>query len=83
MKEATFRYKPVQTEAHINSLEFHIRASNRSTSEQKYYLKICKFPEMQSQVKVSQRCHTLQLCHTLLNLLVPRCLRAGFLLLWG
>jgi len=24
MKEATFIYKPVQNEAHINSLEFHI-----------------------------------------------------------
>jgi len=29
MKEATFIYKPVQNEAHINSLEFHIGASNR------------------------------------------------------
>jgi len=31
MKEATFIYKPVQNEAHTNSLEFHIGASNRST----------------------------------------------------
>jgi len=31
MKEATFIYKPVQNEAHINWLEFHIAALNKST----------------------------------------------------
>jgi len=54
MKEAKFIYKPVQNEAHIKSLKFHIGASNRSTWKQIYYWKICNFSEMQSQVKVSQ-----------------------------
>jgi len=67
LKEATFIFKPVQNEANINSLEFHIGASNRITWKQKYYLTICKFQEMQSQVKMSQGYHTLQLCHTLLS----------------
>jgi len=63
MKEATFiYYKPVQNEAHINSLDFNIGASKRSTWKQIYYLQIYTFQEIQSQVKVSQRCHTLQLC---------------------
>jgi len=78
MKEGTFIIKHVQNEAHINSLEFHIGALNRSTWKQIYYLKICNFSEIQSQVKVCQRCHALQLCHTPLNLLVPRCRKAGF-----
>ena len=40
MKEATFIYKPVENEAHVNSLEIHIGASNRSTRKRIYYLKI-------------------------------------------
>jgi len=46
MKEATFIYNPVKNEAHINSLQFNIGDSNRSTWKRMYYLKISKFRKM-------------------------------------
>jgi len=54
MKEAIFIYKNVQSEAHINSLGFHIGASNRSPLKRIYDLKIRKFPKIPSQGKVNQ-----------------------------
>jgi len=46
MKEAKFIYKPVQNEAHSNSLEFHIGASNISAWKRIYNSKISKFSAM-------------------------------------
>jgi hypothetical protein len=46
MKEATRIYKPVQNEAHSNSLEFHIGASSISAWKRIYDLNISKFSAM-------------------------------------
>jgi len=75
MKKATFTiYNPVQNEAHINSLVFHIGAPNRSTWKRIYYLKIFRFPKITSQVKTGLREVELNLSDSILEHILQFCI---------